>query len=175
MSFKKRASKVLALTLIGVSVATPILNTVSAVEKSNNTVAIDSEYVAIDSETMDNIIIETAQQIMDEAPQRDGSVREKRTVGFAISIAKKLGKKMGKKYITTKLPRQIYKAMVRAVPKVAFKVSEGQFVTFFNTYILMGPLDGVKDSVSNYLDNYMPKWMADSAGYAAQGVIWAII
>ena len=35
MSFKKRATKSIALALMGVTIATPILNTASAMENSN--------------------------------------------------------------------------------------------------------------------------------------------
>ncbi|MDV8114696.1 hypothetical protein R3379_36825, partial [Bacillus sp. BAU-SS-2023] len=36
-------------------------------------------------------------------------------------------------------------------------------------------IDNVNNSISNYLDNYMPKWMADSAGFVAQEIIFTII
>lgn len=36
-------------------------------------------------------------------------------------------------------------------------------------------IDNVNNSISNYLGNYMPKWMADSAGFVAQEIIFTII
>lgn len=53
--------------------------------------------------------------------------------------------------------------------------SESAFVGFWNTYILLGPLDSVHQSVSKWVDKYTWHWVAETEGYIAQGIVWAII
>lgn len=39
----------------------------------------------------------------------------------------------------------------------------------------MGPLDNVKTSVEDALKPYVWNWVATSAGYVAQGIVYAVI
>lgn len=186
MSLKKRAIRITTLALIGVLVSTPLLSTVSAMEKNNTLGFSEENYISnLDSYEInleDQKILESYNEdainsIANESLSNlqlksdNGSViREKRAAG---SIATKIAKKFGKKYLTHQLPKMIYKKLPSAVTK---KVSESAFVGGWNTYVLMGPLDDVKDNVTDWLvGKGVWKWAANSAGYIAQGVIWALI
>lgn len=67
MNLNKRASKCIALALAGVAIFTPVLNSVSAMERTNDTVSIESEYMAIDSENMDTTINEATETMNNKA------------------------------------------------------------------------------------------------------------
>lgn len=54
MSFKKRFSKSIALVLIGVTVATPMFNSVHAMEISNNEISYEEVIKNIDYEEIEN-------------------------------------------------------------------------------------------------------------------------
>lgn len=186
---KKLATKGVAMTLVGSIVAMPIMNavTVSAMEKNTTTIEISYEEsyiknldlyeISLEDEKLlesysENAIDSIANESLSnlQLNSNNGHVREKRG---AASIATKIAKKFGKNYLKDKLPRMIYKKLPRAATT---KLSESAFVGSWNTYVLMGPLDDVKDRVTDCLvQKGVWKWAANTAGYIAQGVIWAII
>ncbi|WP_053070002.1 hypothetical protein [Clostridium sp. K25] len=91
----------------------------------------------------------------------------------AGTVIKTLCKKYGKRYITHELPKYIYTKLPGIV---AERVTEVEFVTFWNTYVLLGSLDTVRDSVSNWLiSKGVWKWAAKSAGAIVQGAIWLVV
>ena len=124
---------------------------------------------------LDLLIIETSQSILNDALTHNNISSNKNDTRGIESVLAKLARKFGGHYIKKTLPKKIYAAVIKAVPSVAVKVSEDKFVGFFNTYILMGPLDDIHDGVTDYLDKYIPHWLASSAGYVVQGIIYALI
>ena len=154
----KLYSVVLSSIITSSAIITPTIETVYASENIEN-LKLDN---AIDN------LNETLSQFK-TIPNSEHS-RSKRGVA---SLATKLIKKFGKHYATKALPKLIYSKLPSAITK---NISESAFIGGWNTYILMGPLDEVKDSVTNWLiKKGVWGWAAKSAGYIAQGVVWAII
>lgn len=179
----KLYSVVLSSIITSSAIITPTIETVYASENIENLKldnAIDNlntEFISpedqekldiYNSNAINLIVYETLSQFK-PIPNSEHS-RSKRGVA---SLATKLIKKFGKHYATKALPKLIYSKLPSAITK---NISESAFIGGWNTYILMGPLDEVKDNVTNWLiKKGVWGWAAKSAGYIAQGVVWAII
>ncbi|MGO3374658.1 hypothetical protein [Brochothrix thermosphacta] len=56
------------------------------------------------------------------------------------------------------------------------KIYQKNFVAGWSTYVLLSPLDEMKSGVSQFLQKKgVPRMIANSAGYIAQGMVWAVI
>ncbi|MET3684472.1 hypothetical protein ABID56_002609 [Alkalibacillus flavidus] len=122
-------------------------------------------------EELNKIVEETAEEVLEEAPRVERETDEIQTMG-AVSVGTKLIRIFGKSYVTKKLPKKIYSKFPAAVKN---EVSESAFVNFWSAYVLVGGLDEVQNTVSNYLKPYVWDWVAESAGYIAQGTVWALL
>lgn len=187
-SNKMKGYSIALALIIGGTVVAPVTTTVFAAENvsdsqiynldiENQVNNWDTEFISSENERIldmynSKAINSIANESLNEFKLNsdNGHIRVKRG---AASIATKLIKKFGKRYLTHELPKMIYKKLPAVITK---KVSESAFLGGWNTYILMGPLDEVKDTVTDWLvDQGVWKWAANSAGYIAQGVVWAII
>lgn len=158
---------------IGMSVIAPSIGAYAAekesteIENYNNNLEVTDVY---NDAQVDQIIKEIQQETNVDLTKTDNNQIQPRKV---VSLLTKLAKKLGKKYVTQKLPKKIYSKLPKFVKR---KVSQSAFVGGWNTYILMGPADSVKDSVTSWLKKHgVWGWAANSAGYIAQGVVWAIL
>jgi hypothetical protein len=171
----------LVLSAFGISVT--ILAPASSAFAATQVVPIDpptqstpsNEQYSLSKSEMDQIIERTVSDIKNDAPVADtGENKEgKFQSRSAASLIVKLAKIYGKHYVKSVLPKKIYKAVPRATWG---SISEDAFVGFWNAYVLLGPLDEVHDSVTNYLVKHGAwHWAASSAGYIAQGIVYALV
>jgi hypothetical protein len=170
----------------GGSVSTPSINT-DLIESSVSTPSINTdldlisetqETTPLSEKEMEKRINEAVAEILAEAPEQNASSSSisKKSGEYETlaggTLAVKLAKYFGKSYVKTKIPKKIYKAFPESLTD---NVSESQWLTIWNTYILMGPLDHVKSTVADALKPYVWDWVATSCGVIAQGVVWALI
>lgn len=159
----------LALAM-GMSVIAPSIGAYAAENETKQEVNNVEGTEAYNNVQIDQIVKEIQQETNVDLTEKDNNQIQPRKVA---SLLTKLAKKLGKKYVTQKLPKKIYSKLPRFVKS---KVSQSAFVGGWNTYILMGPADSVKDSVTSWLKKHgVWGWGANSAGYIAQGVVWAIL
>lgn len=161
----KKTSKyligILSFTLFFTSFS-PIASTVSA-ERLENKKILDN--------TFENEDVVSA-SLVNKVTQKNYHVNSSQTKGWG-SVGRILIKKFGKRYATQVLPKKIYSKMPKFVKK---KISQKSFVAGWSTYVLLSPLDEMKSGVSQFLQKKgVPRMIANSAGYIAQGMVWAII
>ncbi|MHC5280728.1 hypothetical protein ACYRFT_10735 [Listeria kieliensis] len=162
-----------ALALVmGLSIITPSISAY-ATEYENTYIKLDiGENGNYEKKQIETILKEVRNEtgISTDCQETPSAKVQERKV---VSLLTKLAKKLGKGYIKTKLPKKIYSKMPAFVKS---RISQSAFVGGWNTYILMGPADEVKSRVSSWLKKRgVWGWIANSAGYIAQGVVWALL